>query len=112
MSFRDQVAADIENVFLNPEEFGEIHNLDGVELLMVMSTSKTRPKSGVSSRNYDGIFGDFATVNIRKEDFPRIPKQGENIRLDGKRYTVEECRDNMGMLHMVLAAYRMGGAGR
>ena len=111
MSFREQVEADIGNVFLNLDGFAEMHNLDGTELPAVVSTSKTRPKSGSVGRNYDGLHGDFATVNIRKADFPRIPKQGENIRLDGKRYTVEECRDNMGMLHMVLTAYRMRGAG-
>ena len=109
MGFREQVEADIGNVFLNPDEFAETHNLDGTELLAVVSMSRTRPKSGAASRNYDGLHGDFATVNIRKADFPRFPKEGENIRLDGKRYTVEECRDVMGMLRLVLAAYRMGG---
>ncbi len=111
MSFREQVDADIDRVFLNHAEFGDVHKLDNVELLAVVSTSKTRQRSGVQSRNYEGLHGDFATVNIRKDDFPRIPKQGENIRLDGKLYKVGECRDNMGMLYLELVAYRMGGAG-
>ncbi len=111
MSFREQVEADIGNVFLNEDEFAEMHTLDGVELLAVVSTNQTRQRSDRQSRNYDGLHGDWATVNIRKEDFPRIPKQGENIRLDGKMYKVAECRDIMGMLRLTLAAYRMGGAG-
>ena len=109
MSFHEQVALDIGNVFLNTEEFVEPHNLDGTELMAVVSISRTRPKSGTASRNYDGLHGDFATVNIRKEDLPHIPKEGDNIRLDGRRYTVEECKDIMGMLRLVLSAYRMGG---
>ena len=111
MSFREQVADDIGNVFLNDAEFAEIHTLDGVELLAVVSTNQTRQRSNLQQRNFDGLHGDWATVNIRKEDFPRVPKQGENIRLDGKAYKVAECRDIMGMLRLSLAAYRMGGAG-
>ena len=111
MSFRDDVLADIDNVFLNLNEFAEYHIINGAEVAAVVSTLKTDMKSTISSRNYDGLHGDFVTVNVRKSDFTRIPKQGENIRVDGKRYTVDEVRDNMGMLLMILSAYRMGGAG-
>lgn len=111
MGFKEIVAADIDRVFLNPNEFGEMHRLDDVELCAVISTNQTKQRSKVQSRNFEGLHGEFMTVNIKKSDFPRIPKQGENIRLDGKLYKVSECRDNMGMLYIELAAYRMGGAG-
>lgn len=111
MGFHEIVTADIDRVFLNLNEFGEKHRLDDVELIAVISTSQTKQRANVQSRNFEGLHGDFMTVNIKKSDFPRIPKQGENIRLDGKLFKVSECRDNMGMLYIELAAYRMGGAG-
>ncbi|WP_314905001.1 hypothetical protein [Selenomonas artemidis] len=109
MSFRDQVAADIDAVFLNTDEFAELHTIDGVEVRAVASENVTRKKSGIASRNYDGLHGDYAKVTCKAADLQRVPNQGENIKLDGKRYKVERCVNNMGMLTLTLAAYRMGG---
>lgn len=110
MTFREQVAADITDVFLNLDEFAETHTLDDTELLAVVSRDSSTKRSGISSRNYDGLHGDFATVNFRAEDFARRPKQGENIKLDGHLYKVDTCNVSMGMVTLKIGAYRMGGA--
>lgn len=110
MTFRDQVAADITGVFLNPDEFAETHTLDNTELLAVVSRDSSTKRSGISSRNYDGLHGEFITVNFRAADFARTPKQGENIKLDGKPYKVDSCNVAMGMVTLKIGAYRMGGA--
>ncbi len=112
MSFRDMVAADVENVFLNPEEFGETHDLNGVTCTCVIANDATydreaRLKDG--KRTPDGLHGDYLTVCVRKSDLQRVPKQGDNFKVDKKRYTVDSCADDMGILTITLGAYRMGG---
>lgn len=109
MTFREQVVADITDVFLNPDEFAEMHTIDTTELLAVVSNDASLKRSGVSSRNYDGLHGEFLTVNFRAADYDRRPKQGENVKIDGKLYKVDSCTVSMGMVTLKVGAYRMGG---
>ena len=111
MSFKDDVINDLDDVFFCDMEFADLHNLNGTEILAVVSINSTKERSGNASRNYDGLHGDFATVSIRQTDIETEPKQGQNFKLDGKLYKVVLCKANMGMLTIELGGYRMGGAG-
>ncbi len=110
-TFKECAEADLSDVFINLDEFAETHTLEGVELPCVISIDKTAPRSGAESKTFEGLHGDFITLYVKKDDVSRVPKQGENIKLDNKRYKVVSCRSDMGLLSVVLAAYRMGGAG-
>lgn len=112
MSFKDMVTADIASVFLNLDEFGEVHNLDGQECACVISSDMTNDRLAAlpgGKRTPDGLHGDFITVCVKAEDVKKIPVQGTNFKVDGKRYTVDSCTEDMGMLTITLGAYRMGG---
>lgn len=113
MGFREQVAADIEAVFLNASEFAELHKIDNVECLAVVcndTTSKISHSLG-GPRSTDGLHGDYATVAVKKDDLPRVPVQGNNMRLDGKLFKVAACTEDMGMLNILLVGNRMGVIG-
>ena len=59
MGFREQLQADINAVFLNDSEFAEMHQLDNVECLAVVSndtTSKSTRALG-GPRMTDGLHG-------------------------------------------------------
>lgn len=113
MSFREQVAADIEAVFLNASEFAENHKIDDTECLAVVCNNTTGKitKSLGGPRLTDGLHGDFATVAVKKADLPRVPVQGNNLRLDGKLFKVASCTEDMGMLNILLVGNRMGVIG-
>lgn len=115
MSFREQVAADIEAVFLNASEFAEIHQIDDVECLAVVCNDTTSRMNASRTlggpRVTDGLHGDYATVAVKKADLPRVPVQGNNLRLDGKLFKVASCTEDMGMLNILLAGNRMGVIG-
>ena len=111
-AFKDMVEADIVNVFLNLDELAEIHNLDGVECACVISSDKTDDRAAAlhgKQRTPDGLHGDYITVCVKTSDLKRIPKEGTNFKVDDKRYTVDSCTEDMGMLTIALGAYRMGG---
>ena len=38
-----------------------------------------------------------------------MPKENTPFRMDGKRYVVDKCTNDMGMLTIELGAYRVGG---
>ena len=111
MGFKDMVAADISAVFLNPDEFGETHNLNGTECTCVIYGDETAKRSAGlldSKRTPDGLHGDFISVCVKASDLPNIPKMGTNFKVDGQTYKVDSCTEDMGMLTMTLGAYRMG----
>lgn len=112
MGFKEMVAADVSTVFLNPAEFGERHDLNGTECICVVSGDTTEKRNASlhgGQRTPDGLHGDYLTVCVRAADLPSVPKQGTNFRVDGKRYTVDTCSDDMGMLTIKLGAFRAGG---
>ncbi len=109
-AFKECVEADLSEVFINLDEFAETHTLEGVELPCVVSIDKTAHQER-GKKTFEGLHGNFVTLYVKKADMPRVPKQGENIKLDNKRYKVESCRDDMGLLSITLESYRMGGAG-
>ena len=111
MGFKDMVAADIPAVFLNPDEFGEMHDLNGTECVCVVSNDETAKRNAGlpdGRRTPDGLHGDYLTVCVKTSDLPHIPKMGTNFTVDGKLYKVDTCAEDMGMLTLTLGAYRMG----
>ena len=107
-NFKDDLADDIAT-FLNLDEFAQTATIDGVELTCQVS-SYTADKSNRQNETYDGLHGDFITVyfetalyNAKRE---RLPRQGEWILIDGKRYDVVSSRDEMGIVKVVCSAYR------
>lgn len=111
-AFKDMIERDITTVFLNADEFAEIHNLNGTDCVCVISTEQTDDRraflQGVK-RTPDGLHGDYITICVKISDLESVPKQGTNFKVDGKRYTVDSCTSDMGMLTIVLGAYRMRG---
>nr|WP_304097650.1 hypothetical protein [Mitsuokella multacida] len=113
MSFRDMVASDVENVFLNLDEFGEMHDLDGTQCACVIANDATESRMADlhgGRRTPDGLYGDCLTVCTRAADLTSVPKMGTRFKVDGKLYVVDSCSEDAGMLTIVLGAYRMGGA--
>ena len=64
--FKDMVAADIDQVILNEEEFADWHDLNGTKCLCVVSDDATRKRSTLSSRNYSGLHGEFTCLAVKK----------------------------------------------
>ena len=111
-SFKEIVEADISDVFLNPDVFGETHNLNGTDCICVISSDMTDERKASlagGKRTPDGLHGDYLTICVRGSDLPEVPAQGTSFRVDGTRYTVDSCTEDMGMLSIQLGAYRMRG---
>lgn len=105
MTFRDEVAADNLNIFLNSEEFAELHNLNGVEALAVvqkLSTNSDISTGDVATDNVYGLYGEAVQVNFSADIMPELPAYGDPYMLDGKQYIVNSCNNDMGMITLEL----------
>ena len=107
-TFRDDLAADIP-IFVETDEFAAEADVDGV-LMPVQLTARTADKSNRQNETFAGLHGDFTTIYFPTLQYTaqreRIPRHGEWIYINGKRYTVESARDELGITKVVCSAYR------
>ena len=107
--FKDDIAADIRDVFINLHEFSEYHIIDGV-IIPCQVSQWTADKSNRQNETFAGLHGDFTTLYLETAAYTRkrerLPRQGEWLYLDDVRFDVVSVRDEMGIAKIVLSAYR------
>ncbi len=90
MSFKDQLAADVKNVFLNANEFAETHNVkyDGVlyeNIPVVLTKIKERNRQAFKDDIMQGVYQVGAVAHIALSDLNGVvPEHGHEIRIDDK----------------------------
>ena len=106
MSFKDIVAKDIENIFLNLPEFATTHIFNGREIKCVIDEEKfqNKQKNGLISTE-EGTFKEGFTLFVGENDLKIRPYPGEEMTLDGKTYDVVLSKFDMGMHEIDLARY-------
>lgn len=101
--FKDYLASDI-SVFFNSDEFAELHDIDGQQVLAVVDIDILKVRSDRRAERYDGVYKGEVTVYVKAADLPSRPVHGQHLRLDKKLYLVAECTENMGVLEITLEA--------
>ena len=96
-------------IFVETAEFAEEVEVDGLKIpAQLMAVSKAR--SELVRNTFARLEGDFSELYFRADDYTgtkkRLPRQGEWVYINGKRYDVVSSEDELGMAHLVLAAYR------
>lgn len=104
MSFKDVLAADIANVFLNIDEFAEVHNINGETVPAIVDTDVLKQRSNRQSQNFDGIYKGEVVVFVATTSLVKRPVHGQPLRLDGRLYVVSACAESNGMLEITLEA--------
>ena len=104
--FKEFVATDISQTFINGDEFAEPHNINGVDDIMcVIDDDIIQERSSYSYSEYaEGVFQSQKMVFVSVADLPERPVKGELFRLDGELYQVFECVENNGMLEITIQA--------
>lgn len=99
-SFKDQVQNDLV-VFINPDEFGESHNIDGVEIDIVPD------EDTVNERKYGHAEGTYLSKRgffVRKEVLGYRPVERQGLTFDGDYFTVASVSENAGILRIEIEA--------
>lgn len=94
MSFKDEIAADLGDVFLNLEEFAEEHQVEGKAIPCIMDSNKGQPKSDGSM--YDLAEADFVVI-AKSADLPARKEAGSVLNLDGRELTVSSWDEQSGV---------------
>lgn len=103
MEFKDVIKSDIANVFLNNNEFGTEHTLNGRKVICVIDEEKfqNKQKNGLISTE-EGVFQNGFTLFIGYPYLKLQPHTGENMTIDGIKYEVAASKSDMGMFEIDL----------
>jgi len=115
--FKDAVAADIRNVFLNPDEFAEIRTVryDGNEyadIPIVLNGIKFDKRQQTAADHAQGLYRVTDVLHVSRADLGgKMPERGLPISINTKeggvffrQYYVATAQDTVGMLRIELEA--------
>lgn len=105
MGFKDQLKKDLD-IFINLNDFGELHTLDTKEIAMIVEEDDFNSKAG-RTRDFEeatqNIYEAVITIHLKESDY-RKPAVGKRITLDGDKYYVVGSSVIDGILKINLVA--------
>ena len=103
-AFQDQLKKDFANVFINLDEFGSEHELNGVNVRCVVQspTEQDNLLKGLQYRGFEAVHTQQAIVYVVKDDLQEFPVKDEVMTFDGETCVVNSCENQMGMLKITL----------
>ncbi len=92
-TLKDLITADIDNVFMNLDEFADKHRVDNAVIQCILEDAT------INAVN-DLRFLSEATYRLyaRESDLPRRRNPGQVIHIDGVGYTIVTWKVEMGMV--------------
>jgi len=104
MSFKDMVQKD-RGIFLNIDEFGEVHKVEGKLITVVIDDNRLRERQGGAEV---GVAESSLLLFAYSEDLPPRREAGESINVDGREYIVDDWSEDMGVAQIALGQRRTG----
>lgn len=110
MNFKDFAAADVGTTFLNPNEFATLHNIDGIDMLVVVdedvSNARTLNMGLERALAYgEGLSVSTIKVYIDPLVYAERPVQGQMMTFDGMQRQVLKVSDQDGLYAVTLEAH-------
>ena len=107
LSFKDCIAADIQNVFLNQDEFAEVHTVDGRPMGVILDDDGLQQRDAARGGVHtDGLYKSRRLIYLSKADYGGRPVPGKALNLDGRVWYVVSADEDAGMLTIELEANR------
>lgn len=109
-SFKEQLEHDNTSVFINAEEFGEEHSIDGELLTVVIDNDLIHERPALSTSGVDfyaeGVYLSTITFFVEKYKLGYIPVENQQMRFDDYPCIVKRVSESFGMLEITLDANR------
>ena len=105
-AFKDMIAADVKGVFLNVDEFSDIHVVNGKEMPAQVDTNEQIEREKRMNQNADGVYLNQKLIYVAASDFGELPRQGSILKLDKETYRVSDAIDEDGIYSITIEANR------
>ena len=105
MSFKEQISRDLDTVFLNLDEFAELHRIEGKEVAAVVDSDQLNT---LKKGQILGLVEADMLIMGREVDFPDELNPGRLLNVDGREMVVELSGKDMGLVEVALNQNRTG----
>lgn len=105
MTFKEVLQRDIKSVFLNFDEFGEYHKINGKNVLIIIDENELTEREKRVRNNEKGLYMRQLLFYVSAEDFGQLPSPGKVLTLDEKKYNITDAQDEGGIYSISLEAY-------
>lgn len=105
-SFKELLADEVGEVFLNTDEFSDIHKVNGNEIAVQLDSNEQIEREKRASQHADGIYLNQKLIYVSAADFGPMPRQGSVLSFDDKIYRVADAIDEGGVYSITLEANR------
>ena len=105
-SFKEVMKDDVNNTFMNVDEFADMHTVDGKEIPVLVDDNEIIEREKKMKSNMDGVYVKQKLIYVKADDFGSLPAIGRQIVFDGKRYMVTDSTDEGGVYTITMEANR------
>lgn len=105
-SFKEVMKDDVNNTFMNVDEFADMHTVDGKEIPVLVDDNEIIEREKKMKSNMDGVYVKQKLIYVKAKDFGALPAIGRHIVFDGKRYMVTDSTDEDGVYTITMEANR------
>lgn len=105
MGFKEQIQRDLDAVFLNLDEFAELHRVEGQKIAVVVDNDQlNKLKKG----QILGLVEADMLLMGRAADFPSDLEPGRLLNVDGRELIIANSGKDMGLVEVALRQNRTG----
>ena len=102
--FKSLLKQDVEKVFMNNDEFTDVHDIDGIKMSVLIDANELDEREKSKNDYLDGVYNKRILIYVKTEEFGAPPKYGSYLILDNKLYTVCKVTNEYGVYSITLEA--------
>lgn len=107
MSFKDQIKQDLSDIFLNLDEFADLHRIEGKEVPVVINSDIMAKLSKIGDNRIHGMDEADMVIMGKASDLPENLDPGRLLNLDGREVIVVTTTSEMGLVQIAVRQNRM-----
>lgn len=107
MSFKDQIKQDLSDIFLNLDEFADLHRIEGKEVPVVIDSDIMAKLSKIGDNRIHGMDEADMVIMGKASDLPENLDPGRLLNLDGREVIAVTTTSEMGLVQIAVRQNRM-----
>lgn len=107
MSFKNQIKQDLSDIFLNLDEFADLHRIEGKEVPVVIDSDIMAKLSKIGDNRIHGMDEADMVIMGKASDLPENLDPGRLLNLDGREVIVVTTTSEMGLVQIAVRQNRM-----
>lgn len=107
MSFKDQIKQDLSDIFLNLDEFADLHRIEGKEVPVIIDSDIMAKLSKIGDNRIHGLDEADMVIMGKASDLPENLDPGRLLNLDGREVIVVTTTSEMGLVQIAVRQNRM-----